>query len=90
MKATNANQIKNPIDIFNSGYCMGRVNGVIVTHGGFREYLPKHKNFCMPNEVTTNQTIKIVVKYLNDNPSELHLPDVFLIQKAIIKAFPCK
>lgn len=44
---------------------------------------------CIPTAVLTNQAIRVVVKYLNDNPAQLHLGDTVLIRVALRNAFPC-
>jgi hypothetical protein len=46
--------------------------------------------FCKPNNVTNSQYIKIVAKYLNSYPEELHKPVAVLVADALIQAFPCK
>ena len=46
-------------------------------------------NACYPKGVTTGQLIKVVVKFLQDNPKDLHIMDVALIEEALHKAFPC-
>ncbi|MFP6801731.1 MAG: Rap1a/Tai family immunity protein, partial [Pseudomonadales bacterium] len=47
--------------------------------------------FCVPegeNGVTAGQLRKIVVKYLNENPEELHLTAGSLVSNALNEAFP--
>ena len=41
-------------------------------------------------EVITGQIKKIVVKYLNDNPENLHNTASSLVQVALFEAFPCE
>jgi hypothetical protein len=80
----------------NANYCVGVINGVtsMVVH-----YETLMKNFCSsfpfntcyPEKgFNTKQAVRIVVKYLKDNPKELHLEDDHLIMNAIRKAFQCK
>jgi hypothetical protein len=45
--------------------------------------------FCPPDGVTYGQSKRIVLKYLNDHPEELHLPSTFLVSEAFRGAFPC-
>lgn len=52
--------------------------------------LPKKKRFCPPNEATSSQTARIVVKFLEDNPQRLHEPATDLVLEALHQAFPCK
>jgi len=46
--------------------------------------------FCPPDSATFRQFIKVVVKYLNNNPEEkLYLPPGVLVFNAFKEAFPC-
>jgi len=47
-------------------------------------------SFCLPDQVTNDQIIKIFVKYLDDHPEELHQPASLLLVTSMRKAFPCK
>ena len=44
--------------------------------------------FCRPNNSTNVQLVRIVVKYLQDHPEELH-KDEFVLAIALRTAFPC-
>jgi hypothetical protein len=61
------------------GYCLGVVRGV-----GFW-LLPKG---CS-DDVSMDQRIMVVNKYLKDHPEDLNLPDALLVSSALSKAFPC-
>jgi hypothetical protein len=45
---------------------------------------------CQPDDVTADQLIAIVKKYLRDHPDQLHKTAAELIFNAYAKAFPCK
>jgi hypothetical protein len=45
---------------------------------------------CPPYESTYGQEFRIVTKYLQDHPEELHLKNSDLVEKALAKAFPCQ
>ena len=47
-------------------------------------------NFCIPEQVNLGQKIRILVKYLHDNPAELHEPRFLLVIRAFSDAFPCE
>lgn len=51
---------------------------------------PEYWSFCIPERVTNNQLIRVIVKYLEDNPSELHTQRSFIIADALHSAFPCE
>jgi hypothetical protein len=44
--------------------------------------------FCSPGGATVKQRIKIVVKYLNENPEGLHYPASALVSNVLNEAFP--
>jgi hypothetical protein len=71
-------------------YCHAKVEGVVGTIGVFHLVLPVKIRVCFPEGVTIGQNVRIVIKYLQDNPDQLHLPDADLIYLALHKAFPCK
>jgi hypothetical protein len=73
------NYSENTFEAWRDGYCTGLVNGV--TNASPR--------VCPDEAVTTGQTLRVVVKYLEDHPEELHLDNAVLVEKALAKAFPC-
>ena len=72
-------------DAFGSGYCLG-----IITAVG--ELLPPADAsvICVPSGVNNKQMARIVVKYLEQNPEQLHKNATTLTIMATKKAFPCK
>lgn len=44
---------------------------------------------CYPANVSTDQLRLVVVKWLQDNPAELHLGAPEIVDKALRIAFPC-
>ncbi len=49
-----------------------------------------YKYFCLPENNTIGQSVRVIVKYFEQNPEELHLPTTHLITKSFENAFPCK
>lgn len=45
---------------------------------------------CAPSNVSTGQAVRVVVKYLRDNPERLNMPAAILVTDAVRNAFPCK
>ena len=72
-----------------SAMCMGYHRGVIEARGIW-ETVSKFKTICLPDGVTDDQTIRVVVKYLNENPANLHTTAAALVMVALKEAFPCK
>ena len=68
-----------PVAALDYGYCLGVIRGV-----GFW-LLPKG---CA-DDVSGDQRVVVVTKYLNDHPEDLNLPDALLVSTALSKAFPC-
>ena len=46
--------------------------------------------FCYPDTASMGQSIKVVEKYLRDNPNKLHEKRGGLVLDALKKAYPCK
>ena len=64
------------------GFVFGFGEGVGYAGGRFEA--------CFPSDVTRNQYIRVIVKYLEDHPEQLHLDSSVLIDKAFTSAFPCE
>ncbi len=75
-----------------AGYLMGMADMNSLYQGSLTSVLgPDRGLFCMPTSgIETDQTMRIVVKYLEANPEELHFSKRLLVVKALSKAFPCK
>jgi len=62
-----------------SGLCMGLVRGIIYSH----------PNVCTPETVTLRQSVAVVVRYLDQNPSMWHEYFPKLASTALRAAWPC-
>ena len=72
---------------YNTGHCMGVVQAVTDMLVIYQDKLPK--NFCVPSSVTYGQGVRIVVKYLKDNPKLLNNQDTVLVLAAYSDAYGC-
>lgn len=78
-----------------AGYCVGYVTAVgdVLTTTG---EIQKDKGIkliepvCVPKSVPTGQVIRVLVKYLKENPEQLHYPADVLTIGALRRAFPCQ
>ena len=70
------------------GMCLGFTVGVADSFDCQRILLSGYR-WQSPRDVTAGQVQKVVVKYLNENPEELHLAAGSLVAAALSKAFPC-
>lgn len=71
------------------GTCLGFISGVADLNTMDLDILKTHHAWCVPDGVTTTQLAKVVVKYGNDHPEELHFPAVVVVAGALVGAFPC-
>jgi hypothetical protein len=76
-----------------SGTCMGFIQGVIdsdtIAHTDSSGH-PAGRNLCVPAEASGRQLAKIVVKYGDDHPQQLHFPAAVIVILAMKDAFPCQ
>mgnify|MGYP005988653749 CR=1 FL=1 len=66
---------------FREGVCYGYVYGVVDVLSG--------EQFCAPSNVTASQFVNIVIKYLKQNPENLHYNAAVLVAFALAQVFPC-
>lgn len=79
----NSKQITAPLDIWNSGFFSGFVDGT-------KSALSVMGVIEIPEGVTNGQIMRVVGKYLEDHPELLHLTPNKLTTQALIQAFPKK
>ncbi|QLG94782.1 hypothetical protein HZF02_23820 [Pseudomonas yamanorum] len=80
------------LSVLGAGQCLGVVQGVrntLVTLANAKLISPV---ICFPGGgvLSNGQTIRVVVKYLEDNPKDLNLDQSLLTMMALLDAFPCK
>ncbi len=79
-------------------FCVGYIRGVldglfvddVVRSTNTSKSSDAWENACIPKTVSNDQAIKVVLKYLDDNPAKLDVPASMLVVKALAEAFPCK
>jgi hypothetical protein len=60
---------------------------------GFRDSISFARGpqlICIPQEVTSGQLLRVVLKYLKENPSKLHLDKAIGTHTALRGAYPCR
>ena len=85
------------IEFGKASFCVGYIRGVldeIWTQANRPDEIgiknvgrPK---ICVSDEISNTQAIKVVAKYLQNNPAKLHLAANYLIRISMEEAFPCK
>lgn len=74
-----SNSWKNPHEAYSSGFCYALVQGI-----GWAS-----PSVCAPKGAKVTQAMRVVVKYLEDNPAQLNWDENLLVDTALSKAFPC-
>lgn len=89
----NANLDANTIPIKDAGdlgYCFGFISGIVDLNAMDEDILKKPSHaWCIPSSVSPTQLAKVVLKYGNDHPEELHFPGVVVVASALVVSFPC-
>jgi len=70
-------------------YCIGMVSGLRTANA--LKGVDGMKWFCSPEgNITNEQYVRIIVKYLKDNPKDLHRSGTMLALLALTDAYPCR
>ena len=77
-------------DTIEQMYCIGYVDGVVGTLVIAAAAHKVPRLVCVPDGVTTGQTVKVVERFLEAHPEELHKDARFLVFWALIDTWPCK
>jgi hypothetical protein len=67
-------------NLIERGRCVGILEGL--------SYMPLH--ICTPNGVMTDQAVRVVVKYIEEQPARWHEDFRTLALEAMLLAWPCK
>jgi len=73
--------------------CLGWVEGFtdgFTVHEELLSVPKKDRMACMPRGVSTIQTVRVIKKYLADNPEKAHRPTRYIASIALAEAFPCR
>jgi hypothetical protein len=84
---------RDPARIQRDATCLGWVAGFadgFLVHEELLSVPKKDRMACVPHEVTTIQTVRVIKKYLADNPGKAHRPTRYIASIALAGAFPCK
>ena len=84
---------RDPARIYRDATCLGWVEGFadgFLVHDELLDVPRRDRLACVPREVTTIQTVRVIKKYLADNPQKAHRPTRYIASLALAGAFPCK
>jgi hypothetical protein len=73
-------------EIAKASYCLGMVSALV----GVVPLLEPRYRFCFPKDGDTGQAVRVVVAFLEKNPSMLHEDFRMLALIAMREAWPCK
>jgi hypothetical protein len=71
------------------GWVAGFADGFLV-YGELLNVPRRDRMACVPRGVTTIQIVRVIKKYLADNPGKAHRPTRYIASIALAGAFPCK
>ena len=71
------------------GWVEGFADGFLV-HEELLSVPRRDRMACVPRAVTTIQTVRVIQKYLADNPGKVHRPTRYIASIALAGAFPCR
>ena len=78
-------------DLIGTAYCAGLMMGITSTMTVWnttREKAGMIKIWCPP-DITSPQMARVVIKYMNEHPAELHQTGAYLVMSALQDAYPC-
>lgn len=76
--------------------CITYILGAVDAQEAFDEMVPagnqpsRTKYVCKPSNVNGGQILAVVMKWMQDRPSERHWPAAIIIRNAMVAAFPCR
>jgi len=83
----------DPVPIHNDSTCLGWVEGFrngFSVHDELLGVPEKDRMICMSRGVTTIQIVRVMKKYITDNPDKAHRATRYVASLALAHAFPCK
>jgi len=83
-------QISETGSVAKGNACAGYIMGIVDLYRSLVVLGHTQRLWCHPEKVHSNQLVRIVTKYLQEHPEDLHRPASTLVVNALIKAFPCE
>jgi len=73
-------------DVFRQGECLGIVETLVQV----ATFMPSDLQSCLPDGVSNNQVVTVVVRWLEQHPQRWNENFLLLTQEALHEAWPCK
>ena len=70
--------------------CFGFAAGINDSQSVFVAFGAVHAFWCMPEGVSLSQLARVIVKYMEEHPEELHFAAGDLAAHAFMDTFPCE
>jgi hypothetical protein len=80
MKGCREGVARGGSDLYRQGYCFGILTGLAYDN----------QMVCIPKGVTNEQTLRVVVRYIDQQPARLHESFRGLATEALRQTWPCK
>jgi hypothetical protein len=80
----------NKTNVAKGNTCAGYVEGIDDVHTAFNGWKQIDKNWYISEGMVTSQLVRVVAKYLQEHPQNLHLEAGGTVANAFIEAFPCE
>ena len=84
---------RDAVRIQRDATCLGWVEGFadgFTVHEELLSVPRRDRMACVPQGVTTLQVVRVIKKYLADNPGKARRPTRYIASLALVGAFPCK
>lgn len=67
---------------FEKGVCVATINAFMAAN--------KFLNFCPPNSANNMQALMFVLRYMENNPQQMHADYTNIVYSALSQAWPCR
>jgi Rap1a immunity proteins len=70
--------------------CTQYIAGVLDAHGYDLSRFGSRRDFCIPEDISTEELERVVVKWLKEHPEKLRVTAANLVVLGFVDAFKCK
>lgn len=81
--------------VLGMGYCIGIIDGLVTFNYVYESVLQAEGKgdlvqMCLPQRISTRKLASVIVKYIADNPDQLHNSGQALAAQALVDNYPCE
>jgi Rap1a immunity proteins len=84
---------RDAVRVYRDATCLGWIAGFtdgFLVYGELLSVPRRDRMACVPSGVSTIQIVRVIKKYLADNPGKARRPTRYIASIALAGAFPCK